>query len=115
MDLPNQVDKMVTDVDKIIELYDYAEKLYPYDNIRPDRKLNEHQQRRNVASPHLKNPYAFNQGNGYYGLLFVYLMSRAEAVGLSDFSPIFKNKLRYFSYFLIAGTIAAEIKMLNRY
>jgi len=32
--LAERFDKTISDVENITELYDYAEKIYPYDNIR---------------------------------------------------------------------------------
>lgn len=35
----SKVDKIRGDVSNLIELYDYAEKLYPYENLREPRKV----------------------------------------------------------------------------
>ncbi len=37
--LQDKLDRTQGDLNKIIELYDYAEKLYPYDNIRGARQV----------------------------------------------------------------------------
>ena len=34
--LPEKIDRIVGDVDKLIELYDFAEKVYPYSRIRDE-------------------------------------------------------------------------------
>jgi hypothetical protein len=34
MELSQKLDKMVTDIENITELYDFAERLYPYEYIR---------------------------------------------------------------------------------
>jgi hypothetical protein len=37
--LGDKIDRINSDVEKIISLYDYAEKLYPYEKIRDQRKV----------------------------------------------------------------------------
>jgi hypothetical protein len=37
--LGDKLDRINSDVEKIISLYDYAEKLYPYEKIRDQRKV----------------------------------------------------------------------------
>lgn len=37
--LSKKLDRVQSDVDKIIDLYDYAEKLYPYEKIRDARQV----------------------------------------------------------------------------
>ena len=32
--LPQKLDRLVTDIEKLNDLYDYAEKVYPYSKIR---------------------------------------------------------------------------------
>lgn len=32
--LSERLDRIVSDIDEVTELYDFAEKLYPYENIR---------------------------------------------------------------------------------
>lgn len=32
--LPEKLDRIVGDLDKVLELYEYAESLYPYRNLR---------------------------------------------------------------------------------
>ena len=43
--LDKRLDRLVSECDKIIEIYDFAESLYPYDLIKGDFSLNEHKQR----------------------------------------------------------------------
>ena len=38
-DITAKLDRIETDVDKIVDLYDYAEKVFPYDKIRDTRKV----------------------------------------------------------------------------
>lgn len=38
-DLGSKIDRIVSDVDKLVDLYDFAEKLYPYDKIRNQREV----------------------------------------------------------------------------
>jgi hypothetical protein len=33
-ELPEKIERIITDVDKILDLYDYAENLYSYENLR---------------------------------------------------------------------------------
>lgn len=37
--LDHKIDRIKSDVDTLVELYDYAERLYPYDRIREPRKV----------------------------------------------------------------------------
>ena len=39
--LQDKLDRTQADLNKIIELYDYAEKLYPYDQIRGPQQVIE--------------------------------------------------------------------------
>ena len=36
-ELPEKLDRIQHDVQKLLELYNYAEKLYPYEQIKSDR------------------------------------------------------------------------------
>ena len=47
--LPERLDRIVGDLDKLIQLYDYAESVYPYENIRAPASLNEDENRKNRA------------------------------------------------------------------
>lgn len=38
-DLGSKIDRIVSDIDKLVDLYDFAEKLYPYDKIRSPREV----------------------------------------------------------------------------
>ena len=41
--LGEKIDRINNDIQQVIELYDYAEKLYPYENIRSEPTLNENE------------------------------------------------------------------------
>ena len=41
-ELGHKIDRLAGDVTQITELYDFAEKLYPYENTRASRKVISH-------------------------------------------------------------------------
>jgi hypothetical protein len=72
-------------VNELLEMYDVAEKSYGYDHTRKmGFSNNENEERRNVADTFNKGPLSgstLSQHSLFYGLSFVYLMSRFGAKG----------------------------------
>ena len=99
-------ERIENDVDKILKMYDTAEKAYGYENVHGKRSESEQDQRSKSADfLTAQNPdYVLKQGNPY-SLLFVYLMSRPGAKGLFDFSKIFERPSRALGWFLLGNSI----------
>ena len=100
------------DVDSILSLYDYAEKLYPYSKVHNNESLNENDQRLNMTRFHCHdNPTVLLTQGSPLPMLFVYLMSRAGSSGLLDFSTIYKSPLRAFGWLMLGNSILMFHKM----
>ena len=87
MEDPKEIfSKIEGEVDSLVEMYNLAEKSYPYSNVHGPRHEDEKSERRNVTSFTSESPEALiTQGSGM-GFLFVYMMSRGGAKGLFDMS-----------------------------
>ena len=80
------VERIGGDVEKLLSMYDTAEKCYGYENVAGPRVLNDQQQRLNNIKMFGESPEALlTQGSGM-SFLFVYMMSGAGAKGLFDLS-----------------------------
>ena len=99
-------ERIENDVDKILKMYEFAEKSFSYDNVHGERSENEQQQRSNNSKFLTEqNPdYVLSQGSPY-SLLFVYLMSRPGAKGLLDMSKIFERPSRALGWFLLGNSM----------
>ena len=84
------VSKLEGQVDDIMGMYDFAEKLYPYEQVHGDYSLNEDERRRNMVkfqSYGLASPDIF-QNVALWGMGALYLFSRRNASHLLDFSQL---------------------------
>ena len=96
------------DVESILELYNFAEKVYPYTNLHGQRGSTEQEQRRRLTNFTNESPdNLMRLGNSGMGLLFVYMMSRPGSKGLFDMSQIFNRPARAFGWFLLGNSILA--------
>ena len=99
-------DRIENDVDKVLKMYDYAAKTYPYSNISGQRHENENIQRQNnVKFLTSENPDQFLQEGSPFPLLFVYMMSRPGASGPFDFSQVFKRPARAVGWLFLGNSI----------
>lgn len=80
-DLINEkFDKIEADLNNILKMYDFAEKLYPYENIRNGEKITEHLERRNQVGLLNYEPSLFIFRNAYFfGFISTLIMSRGYA------------------------------------
>ncbi len=123
--LSQKLDRTQNDLSQIIELYDFAEKLLPYENIRGPfqvsssqkriiifNQLNENDQRRNVA--HLASygdGQAYLNGCGFWGFMTLILMNRANSGKWTDTAPLTRSPMRAFSWFMMGVSIAALVNV----
>ena len=106
MDPNAKIDAIESDVDQILELYNYAEKVFPYSNIHGPRADNENDNRKNMNSfADSQRPDNYLQAGTPYTLLFVYLMSRGGANGLLDMTQLFRNPARTVGWIFLGNSI----------
>ena len=84
------IPKLEGQVDDILGMYDFAEKLYPYEQVHGELSLNEDERRRNMVKFNtygLASP-AIYQNVALWGVGALYLFSRRGASHLLDFSQL---------------------------
>ena len=82
----DKIKALHNDVDNIVEMYDFAEKMYPYTNITGRRHDNERRQRELATASYYNNPDNLFTEPSFGPVMFVYMMSRTGANGVFDLS-----------------------------
>mmetsp|Transcript_3760 Transcript_3760/g.6418 ORF Transcript_3760/g.6418 Transcript_3760/m.6418 type:complete len:166 (-) Transcript_3760:143-640(-) len=100
-------------VDELLELYDYAEELYPYQNVHRTNTLIENEKRKANIKFHTEEnlDYVIRQGS-VLPFLFVYMMSRGGANGLLDFGQITKRPVRALGWFMLGHSVLMVQRIL---
>ena len=99
------------DIDKIMGMYDLAEKVYPYENVHGESTTLENKQRQQNVRYNSESPEAVLKAGSPLSLAFVYMMSRPGAKGPLCFSQVFKNPTRALGWFLLGNSIVMFWKM----
>ena len=108
----NLLPELQGQVENLLPMYEAAQRMYSYDNLSGSMILNEDSQRKSQA-------YFMSQGLGSenalagaanWGLLSVFMLSRARAKSLFDVHPITSDPFRVLAYFLVGTSVAAYWK-----
>ena len=105
-----KVDRISGDVQNLLSLYDFAEKLYPYSNLREGDSLNENERRRQqvqFASYHDGRQYL--NGTGFWGLTTMLLMARANSGSWMDSRALTANPMKTLCWFMIGVSLSAVV------
>ena len=104
-----KIDRAVSDLDKVLELYATAEKMYPYSKIRDEPNVNENAQRRNVVqkASYLDGSYKFG-GQVWWGVGSMLLLTKLSGGALLDTTCLTRSPLRTINFFL-AGVILGTL------
>ena len=103
--MASPVKKLESEVDEMLELYDFGEKLHSYEDVHGGRSLNENQRRQEMVAfnNQVGTAGAILQGASIWGIAALYLYSRKGAV-----NPIDLSKLRACGWtsasFFMGGT-----------
>jgi hypothetical protein len=106
-------------VNELLEMYDCAESTYGYEHTRATGfSNNENEQRRNVADTFNKGPLSgssLSQGSMFYGMNFVYLMSRFGAKGnmLTCMNAVKQCYFRTAGWFMMGISFNYFVKVNN--
>ena len=109
----NIAGKLEGQLDEILQMYDFAEKLHSYESLHGERVLNEDQRRRNMVS------FASTQGlsGNFYGnapwigLATLYMWSRRGASSLVDLSKVRACGWTSASIFMLGTTFGCMLAM----
>ena len=109
------IQKLEGQVDDILGLYDYAEKLHSYDSVHGQRSLNEDQRRRDITAFNTTRGTSGNilQGCSMYGLGTLYLWSRKGASGPLDMARVRACGWMSASVFMV-GTTFGCMMLISR-
>ena len=82
--------KLEGEIDEILELYDFGEKLHSYEEVHGGRSLNENTRRQDMVSFNKTKGTSGQilQGATLWGLAAMYLYSRRGAVNPVDLSKL---------------------------
>ena len=111
------VQKLENQLDEITEMYDLAEKAYPYQLTRDVkvRSLNEDTHRRSMVAFNNYGPGSSEVANhGWiYGTFFAYVASRKGAAHLFDLSTMRKCYMRTLGFFMLGCSFATAVGIIN--
>ena len=107
------IKKLEAEVDEILELYDFGEKLHSYDSVHGGYKVNENERRQSlVAFNHTNGQSGYiMQGSMIWGLAALYLYSRKGAKNLIDLSRLRLCGWTSASVFMCGNTLGQMINM----
>ena len=105
--------KLEGQVEDLLQMYDFAEKLYSYDHVHSKFSLNEDEQRRSNVSfqNYGVGSSAIYAGNAVMGFGFLYLWSRRGANHLLDFSQVRKCYASAAAAFMVGSSISSLSKL----
>ena len=113
--------KLEGQIEEMMELFDFGEKIYPYEQSRAEKMiLNEDERRRQLARGANYGPTAASvlDGSILWGFGAVYLYSRPGAATLFDMSPIRRNFWACGAVFMLAtgfGGIVQATKLAEKH
>ena len=107
------ISRLEGQVDEMLQLYDFGEKLQSYDSIHGERSLNEDERRRSLVSFAANRGTSVNilQGNSLFGLGALYMYSRRGASGLLDLSRLRACGWTSLTVFMIGSTFGSIFQM----
>ena len=103
--MASPIKKLESEIDEILELYDFGEKLHSYEDVHGGRSLNENQRRQEMVAfnSNVGTAGAILSGASMWGFAALYLYSRRGAA-----NPIDLSKLRACGWtsasFFMGGT-----------
>ena len=95
--------KLENEIDTILELYDFGEKMFGYEAVNGPRELNENQRRANNVENRSQSLNLVN-GSSFWGLAGMYAYSRPGARNLFDLSKLRQCGWTTASVFCLAST-----------
>ncbi len=107
------IGKLESQVDEMLQLYDFGEKLHSYESVHGGRSLNENQRRQEMVSFLNSRGQSGNvlQGCSLWGAASLYVYSRKGASSIYDLSRLRTCGWTSASVFMIGCTFGCMYKI----
>ena len=107
------IDRLDSQVDEILEMYDLGEKLHNYEDLHGARALNENERRQNMVSFLSTKGQSSNilRGCTLWGVAGLYIFSRRGAANPLDMSRLRQCLWTSTSVFMVGSTFGCMFNM----
>ena len=108
-----QIKKLESEIDEILTMYDFGEKLHSYEDVHGGRVLNENQRRMDMVAFNNSNGTsgAIMRGCSLWGLAALYMFSRRGAANPIDLSRLRQCGWTSASVFMVGTTFGCMFNL----